>query len=308
MNEGAFIDVGKSGIRLQTVVDGVFRTYFGEGLSPTQSGNHGAALGRNIESLLAEAAIPPPEHLVIGSTGELTPTELHSLFTVLGRAIPEAVVALTDDGTLAHARFLNAPGTVLCVGTGVIAIARSLAGELRRFDGWGPLAGDRGSAVEVGRSALRSAHRAVDEGRSSELRDCVATRLGAVDLTAARAVLSDPRWPATLAGLALGVCELADAGVAEAAVILDAAATELHQTTRCAVAAAGVPGVVITGRFGTAAALRSRLEALFHSDGIRMLAPLPEQSVAAAEIMTGPYGPSMTFARAGQGFAFEGGH
>lgn len=308
MTTAAFVDVGKSGIRLQFVADGVLRSHQGEGISPTQAGDHGTALGRGIGSLLAQASLTTLGHLVIGSTADLTTTELQSLFTALGRVLPDALVAVTDDGTLSHARFLNAPGVVLGVGTGVIAIARPVAGELRRFDGWGPLAGDRGSAVEVGRLALRAAHRAVDEDRHSALREAVAEHLGAVDLQVARSVLADQQWPAILAGIAVVVDELATTGVAEAAEIIDTAAAELHRTAQLAVAAAGVPGVLITGRFGEAPALRSRLTDRFDRDGIRILTPLPPEAVDAADIVAGAYASSMTFARAGHRIAFEGGY
>lgn len=284
-----FADLGKSGLRVQVHHGTSLRTRTGDGISPTQRGDLGEILGRGISALLAQEQTVRVDRVVIGSTSELTAHETASLFRVLRPSVPAAVIAVTDDGTLAHARRLNAPGVLLSVGTGVIAIARSGAGAFRRFDGWGPLSGDRGSAVDVGRRALRSAYRAVDAGIGTPLRDAVAARIGPLGLDTARGVLADERWPALLARIAEDVCAVADAGDDDAARILDDAVEELAGTARMAAEAAGVPEIVVTGRFGTSPAVAARLMPAVRAIGLRPVDPHGDTAVSAREIVVGPY-------------------
>ncbi|WP_307371302.1 BadF/BadG/BcrA/BcrD ATPase family protein [Microbacterium sp. W4I4] len=291
-----FVDVGKSGTRLHVVAGGVVRTFLGEGISPTQRGDHGRVLGSIIAKLLVQASARSTENLLVGSTSELSPTEHRSLVAQVRAVLPTARIAVADDGTLAHARLFNAPGVLLAAGTGVIVIGRSASGELRRFDGWGPLAGDRGSAADVGRSALRAAYLAADEQRDSPLRDGVARLLGGTDLVTARSILMDAQWPATLAGLANLVGDLALEGSAEASEILDAAAAALMGTVRTAAERTGVKDLLVTGRFGTAPAIRLRLATHAEAQGIRIVPALPATAVSATEILAGPYQVNMTIA------------
>ncbi|MGO2747553.1 BadF/BadG/BcrA/BcrD ATPase family protein [Microbacterium sp.] len=295
-----FVDVGKSGMRLHVVSDGRVRTFLGDGISPTQVVDHGHVLGAGIAQLLVEAEAHAADHLLVGSTSELSPAEHRSLFAQVRTVLPAARIAVADDGTLAHARFLNAPGVLLAAGTGVIVIARSASGELRRFDGWGPLAGDRGSAVDVGRWALRAAYAAADEQRDTPLRDAIARHLGATDLLVARRILSDAQWPATLAGLATIVGDLALGGSADASEILDAAAAELMATVRTAAESTGSDDLLPAGRFGTAPAVHARLETLAAAQGIRIVTALAPTAVSALDILAGPYRASMTIAEAGE--------
>ena len=292
MTVDAFVDVGKSGTRLHvTGRDPAAADIVGDGIAPTQNGDLGAELGRIVTGLLATAAVTP-SYLVIGSTIELTGAERGSLALTLAGQVRDAVVAVADDGTVAHARFIGAPGVLLSAGTGVIAIARSRGGEISRFDGWGPIAGDRGSAVEVGRAALREAYRAVDGRRPAGLRALVERELGPLDLTTADRLLGDERWPARLAGLAAGVCELADQEDADAARLLDTAVDDLAETARTAARVADVDGVLIRGRFGTAPAMRRRLANRLHAAGLRALEPLGIDEVPARAVLAEPYGPS----------------
>ncbi|TFV84163.1 hypothetical protein E4V99_03585 [Microbacterium sp. dk485] len=305
---GAFVDIGKSQTRLHALGSGQIRTHSAEGISPSEKGDHGRIIAETIGRLLAEAGAESATHLLIGSTSELSAPEVESLFHELRVRIPEAVIGLTDDGTLSHARALNAPGVVLAVGTGVIAVARTADGGVSRFDGWGPLAGDRGSAVQVGRWALRAAYRAVDEARHSPLRRAVEQMLGELTPYVARAVVADERWPATLAGFAVQVCDAADHGDAEAGAILDDAVDELIRTARMSVTAAGAGDVVVTGRFGEAPALRTRLALRFADEDMRLSAPLPPDAVGIEEILSGPYASSITFAWDDRRTASRGGY
>jgi len=71
-------------------------------------------------------------------------------------------VAVLEDCVTAHRGALGRPGTVLAVGTGVVAMAIGKTGAAARRDGWGPLLGDRGSGFDIGRRGLRAAWSATD--------------------------------------------------------------------------------------------------------------------------------------------------
>lgn len=284
-----FVDIGKSGLRLEAATSTGWAERSGAGVSPTVRGDLGLLLGDRIVELLAGPEGRDARRVLIGSTSELTDAERESLLRVVGRAHPAAVIAITDDGSLAHARRLNAPGVLFSIGTGTIAIARTPDGRLSRFDGWGPLAGDRGAAVDVGRRALRAAYRDIDRAADTMLRTAADRRLGGIDLMTARATLADESWPAVLAGLAEDVCTAAAAGDEEAGTLLDDAVAELADTARLAVASAGVPELLVVGRFGTAPAVSERLAPALAACGIRLVDALPPDAVGAREILAGPY-------------------
>jgi glucosamine kinase len=285
----AFIDVGKSGSRLHVVERGTVRVYDGRGASPTQPGNSGLVVARQITEMLLAAEATSARHILIGSTVDFADDERRILLSRVRRIAPDALLGVTDDGTLAHARHLHQPGVLLAVGTGVIAVALSPEGGLTRFDGWGPLAGDRGSAVDVGRTALREAFRDVDESRTSPLRARVETALGTAGLELGASILSHENWPAVLSSLAQLVCDLADDDDEQAGRMLDSAADELVRTARVAVSAATAARVAVTGRFGGAAAMRSRLNARFNLAGVSVVEALPPTAIVASEILSGPY-------------------
>lgn len=285
----AFVDVGKSGSRLQVVERGSIRALTAKGASPAQPGNSGLVIAEQIVEMLKAADATSATHVLVGATVRLTVAEQTDFVALVREAAPDAVLGLTDDATLSHARHLNQPGVLLAVGTGVIAIAHSPEGVFTRFDGWGPLAGDRGSAADVGRWALREAFRDVDESRASELRNRVEAAVGPIDLELAASILTDENWPAVLAGLAQAVCELADAGDAQAGGMLELATDELARTVILAVTSATAPRVVVTGRFGGAQAVRSRLTARLGRAGITVVDALPPAAVAASDILSGPY-------------------
>lgn len=71
------------------------------------------------------------------------------------RVVGDARIAL--EGALA-----GAPGVVAISGTGSIVLGKNAAGRLLRIGGWGPLAGDEGSAQWTGRRAIQEAAHAAD--------------------------------------------------------------------------------------------------------------------------------------------------
>jgi len=63
-----------------------------------------------------------------------------------------------------EAAFGAAPGAIVIAGTGSIAYARDARGNIARAGGWGFAVSDEGSAHWIGRAAVSSALRAIDEG------------------------------------------------------------------------------------------------------------------------------------------------
>jgi N-acetylglucosamine kinase-like BadF-type ATPase len=68
-----------------------------------------------------------------------------------------------------EAAFEGGPGVIAIAGTGSIAFGRNAQGNAWRAGGWGYAISDEGSAHWIGRTALRFALRARDEGHDTEL-------------------------------------------------------------------------------------------------------------------------------------------
>ncbi|HEU0192088.1 MAG TPA: N-acetylmuramic acid 6-phosphate etherase [Mycobacterium sp.] len=206
----------------------------------------------------AEAAIlavtrdlGPAEQVIVGAAGALAaPAAARALAEALLVSLHSKHVAVTGDAVIAHAGALNGkPGTVLIVGTGVVALRIEANGALRTVDGWGPWLGDEGGGAWIGAGGLRAALRAHDgRGPSTTLLDAARARYGAPET-----------WPgqftdvAALASFAPDV--LAAEGDAVAQAIVSAAAGALAET----VGAVGGGPVVMVGGLAGFGALRERL-------------------------------------------------
>ena len=68
-----------------------------------------------------------------------------------------------------EAAFEGGPGVIAIAGTGSITFGRNAQGKTWRAGGWGYAISDEGSAHWIGRTALRFALRARDEGHDTEL-------------------------------------------------------------------------------------------------------------------------------------------
>lgn len=105
-----------------------------------------------------------------------------SLFTVAGSAsvthdgrgakpiiedmrayLKDSHLQVVGDGRIAlEGALAGAPGIVAVSGTGSIVLGKNSSGHVLRVGGWGPLAGDEGSAQWVGRRAIQEAAHAAD--------------------------------------------------------------------------------------------------------------------------------------------------
>ncbi|MGI5243504.1 N-acetylglucosamine kinase [Dactylosporangium sp. CA-139066] len=162
-------------------------------------------------------------------------------------------VRVVMDLEVAFAAGAPAPdGLLLLSGTGAVGAAFAGGALVRRCDGYGWLLGDEGSAVWLGREALRAVLRALDgRGPATELVEAVVAALGitARDPEArAQAVLraAFDRPPAALGEFAPAVSRLAGSGDAVAAEIAGRAVAHLLHTLDTVAAAAGPP-VVLAG-------------------------------------------------------------
>ncbi|NIN73497.1 MAG: BadF/BadG/BcrA/BcrD type ATPase [Gemmatimonadetes bacterium] len=143
------------------------------------------------------------------------------------RGIASTSRVVTDAEAAYYDAFADGPGILLISGTGSIAWCRAEDGREARAGGWGSLIGDEGSGYDIGLRGLRAAVRAADgRGAETELLARLTADLGIAgpeDLVtrAASAAKSE------IAGLAPLVCDLARAGDAVAATIVDAAIASL---------------------------------------------------------------------------------
>lgn len=163
-----------------------------------------------------------------------------------GLASGVSQIVVTSDVVAAHAgAFAGAPGVVLAVGTGAVALALDPAEQHTLVDGGGYLFGDAGSGFAIGRAGLAAALRH-DDGRlgGSAALAAAATARFAPQGGSLRQVAaafyggSDPtRRVARVASFAPDVAEAARAGDPVAAGIWQEAVTELAATLTAACAA-----------------------------------------------------------------------
>lgn len=118
--------------------------------------------------------------LCIGMAGVDRPEERDAIEEMLRRLGITAPVRVVNDATIALAA--GAPegyGIVVISGTGSISYGVDPAGHTARSGGWGELLGDEGSAVWIGRVALRKCVRGVDgRGPRTAMTNKIARHLG----------------------------------------------------------------------------------------------------------------------------------
>lgn len=147
-------------------------------------------------------------------------------------AVPRFV---RNDVALAHyGAFAGGAGILVLSGTGSMAMAGTGGDPLLRTGGWGEELGDEGSAMWIGREALVLAARTAD-GRASAaaFRDALFGHLGLCGGDGLSELLGwyygQAHRRSATAGLARFVDEAATRGDADAAAILDRAATHLSE-------------------------------------------------------------------------------
>ncbi|MFZ2504252.1 MAG: hypothetical protein WAW88_16450 [Nocardioides sp.] len=228
-----------------------------------------AGLVATVTDAWIELGRPRADAVGIGIAAAPPLAERDALAAGLGASLEAERVFLASDGVTAHLGALGgAAGVALVVGTGVACVAWNPAGRdrPRAFDGHGPLLGDAGSGVWLGRTAVRLVLDAFQDGTvSGALAEGVEARLGPFAEIAAR-LHRDPRPMAALAALAPLVVESA-AHDPIAAEVVRLATEGLAVTAHRAAVAGGLPtpvvalgGGVLSGDNLLRAALTERLE------------------------------------------------
>jgi glucosamine kinase len=208
-----------------------------------------------------------PAVLCVGAAGAGREAERQALWQALiGRDLADDVVIHADATIALDDAFGDGAGILLIAGTGSVAYGRGPTGTLARCGGWGPVFGDEGGGVWIGRRALSVVTAAAD-GREPE------TALSGAVITAAEVTSPDDliAWaaaagPAGLASLAPVVLQCADMGDIRANALAAFAAEELvlHVRTLARVLftdeRAAAPVACAGGLLDRGSPLRTRVE------------------------------------------------
>ncbi|HEX5282756.1 MAG TPA: BadF/BadG/BcrA/BcrD ATPase family protein [Bryocella sp.] len=119
-----------------------------------------------IVAALKDAHIPPARIalVVVGSAGVTHDGRgAKPIVEDIRKYLKDTKIVVVGDGRIALAGALaGAHGVVAVSGTGSIVLGKDPTGRVLRVGGWGPLAGDEGSAQWIGRRAIQEAAHAAD--------------------------------------------------------------------------------------------------------------------------------------------------
>lgn len=251
------VDLGKTGCRA-LASDGATAEGLG---APGLADPGGVELALDaVRRVVGPVSSGAPDALCVGAAGAMAaPDEAARLGRLLVEALPGCRVGVTSDSVIAHAGALGgAPGVVLAVGTGAVALGIDASGRRTTVDGWGPWLGDDGSGAWIGREALRAVLRAREaRGPATSLTQAAEERYG--DLT---------RLPRTLhtahgtAAFAPDVVAAADAGDVVAREVLERTGDAWCELALTALRGAGDAAVLaVVGGLSDLPLLRDRLPA-----------------------------------------------
>jgi N-acetylglucosamine kinase-like BadF-type ATPase len=227
------VGVDAGGTRTTAVVaDGGRRLARAEGpagaVRPGRAMAAAGTIAHVVRSALVQTGRVRADVLVVGASGVGRDDERQSLRDALRmEALADRLIVTTDIEIALVAAFGSGPGIVLLAGTGSFAVARGEDGSHRRQGGYGWRMGDEGSGYALGEAALRAVGQAQDgRGKATALTHalCRQTR---------SATFNDlVRWsvaatPTEVAGLAMSVLAIAEAGDSVAAGLVRDAAGSL---------------------------------------------------------------------------------
>lgn len=212
------VDVGGSGLRLQSYAVGPGPVLAAPGARVGAGGIDVAALVADARSLLDAGAgeiassARAPEVLAWSMRGLLFLADRTDVLRTVAEGLGARRTIVVSDAVagLVGATGRIGPGAVVAAGTGAVAFGTDFDRQWRRVDGWGHVLGDAGSAAALGMAGLRAALRAHDG-----LPDGSATLLAAaVDLLGPpdgwpRLVMTTADAPERLASVAPLVTEAA---------------------------------------------------------------------------------------------------
>ncbi|XVQ06691.1 N-acetylglucosamine kinase [Spirillospora sp. CA-255316] len=252
------IDGGKSGLRLR-VVDGSRRIdRYGDGFLYQSDDADVTAIVAAITAAMP-SDLPRVARVAAGLTGLPSATRTRALLKDHLESAFGAPVILTDDSVIAHIGALGAPGVVLSVGTGTVALALGAGTRWARADGWGYVLGDRGSGYALGLAGLRAAVAALEgvQPQTSLVAD-LSAHLGGIGPGQVQEFYRHRSGAADIAGFAMSVVAAAAAGDSVASriceqAVADLVATALAVASRCELqpgAAITATGRLASGHFG----------------------------------------------------------
>jgi glucosamine kinase len=255
-------------------------------VQPGETERSAEVIAQAVRQALLEAEVDTmPAVACIGVAGAGRQAERDALWQALvERDVAEEVVVHADATIALEDAFGEGPGVLLISGTGSMALGRGPTGVLARCGGWGPVFGDEGSGVWLGRRALGIVAAASD-GREPE------TALTGAILTAAVVDSVEALIPwaahataADLAALAPAVIHCADAGDARAETLVAFAIEELVIHVRALARhlfvdeRAATPVALAGGMLAKASSFRSRLER-------RLLTAVPGAQLRAGDVV-----------------------
>ncbi len=135
-------------------------------VTPGEALSSAEVIGALVRDALAQAEIvDKPAVLVAGVAGTGREKEQKALLRALrSESLADEIRVVTDaDVALTDAFGAEGAGILLIAGTGSVAFGRGPTGTFRRCGGWGPIAGDEGSAAWIGRRALSVVTSSADE-------------------------------------------------------------------------------------------------------------------------------------------------
>jgi glucosamine kinase len=194
---------------------------------PGQASVAASAIFAAAKDALQRARVNAPARaLVVGASGVAHPADRDALAAALeGSGLASRLAVTTDAEIALEAAFGERPGIIIIAGTGSVAWARLPNGRTTRAGGLGPVLGDRGSAHDLGREALRAIGVDLEMGLKLDLTKKVADHLGIPP--------GDfPRWSlgaavADIAALAPLVLDVAASGDSVARSLVQQAARQL---------------------------------------------------------------------------------
>ena len=121
--------------------------------------------------------------ICIGTAGASVPLVTNWIRETVPQLAGGELLLCGDEEIALDAAFHGGAGVLVAAGTGSKVAGRTQDGQMAYAGGWGPALGDEGSGHWIGHEGLRSAFRARNEGRPTQILESVIRywRLGGVD-------------------------------------------------------------------------------------------------------------------------------
>lgn len=183
-----------------------------------------------------EREAPALQSCGLGLAGACSPADISALRAALLPALAPFFadksfpVAIDEDAVAAWAGAFDGEAGIICIaGTGANAFGIGTDGTRVKVDGVGPLLGDRGSGIDIGRGVLRAAAAAYDgAGRTTSLFEASLAHFGLGSMDELVAYIYAPGFARSeLAGLVPVAARTAEAGDFVAQDILNHAGFQL---------------------------------------------------------------------------------